>query len=713
MKKLRFILTFVAVTVCCVVSAGRLTAQQPATAQMASLPTYEITGGLATAAKATTLAGRLHLPAEKLVQRNGMISFIDTVNHLAVPTVAVTDAAILDAHRKATKNYYPQLAIEVKGIDYAALSKVSALDSDKALKLASDAFESAGLTPQLATPVVGHTVFKTVSSGATGAPVSTSTNLDTQVSYRFTLKGVPLVGPGAKVQVSYDANGNVIRLIHATRTLKEGPAVKIISADEMRARLVKSLPKNTDVKLRLVYWAPPLTLDVNSSAAWNPKAIIPWYAVTTTTHSVATGTTPAHSITARVRLIPATEDPRYVPTVTLTASARERSLVEAHVAVTGGTPPYTYLWAGSNPDASTNTSDSIRYIPVVRDYRAILRTQSLERNEHVVVSVIDANGVLIQAEQSVPVLAQPAAGSRGDRGSVTYGCESPNDPGPSVTDGSYAPERIAWQQAMGASGAGGGTQNFCWLADSSWPGDYIEPVPPGSLPSSPWINGDADFSNWGINTANIMLYNGDGSPNWIAEMYPGANVNDYNSSNGGGLNSPGDPSGTVLIGSASYAVNYNGSWGAPAANDQLQWLVMYACQVLEADSAAPTPWLRWGPAFNGLHSMVGFETEASDAGVGFMGDFPHNILGVGTSPQTIVQGWLNAAIADDMGTPAAMGPIENVTIHRPFGWPPIVIGISDYGDYYWGKGSVGPTIPKSAINGWWYIQGTDSLQEYP
>jgi hypothetical protein len=41
------------------------------------------------------------------------------------------------------------------------------------------------------------------------------------------------------------------------------------------------------------------------------------------------------------------------------------------------------------------------------------------------------------------------------------------------------------------------------------------------------------------------------------------------------------------------------------------------------------------------------------------------------------------------------------------------IGISDYGDYYWGKGAVGPTIPRESINGWWYIKGTDAVQTFP
>jgi Family of unknown function (DUF6345) len=118
-----------------------------------------------------------------------------------------------------------------------------------------------------------------------------------------------------------------------------------------------------------------------------------------------------------------------------------------------------------------------------------------------------------------------------------------------------------------------------------------------------------------------MLYNGDGWAWGFAEMYPGATLADYDSGGGASLSAPGSTS-DVQIGSQSYTVNYTGSWGAPHPNDNLQWLAMYACQILEDDTANPSPWLRWGPAFNGLHSLLGFETEASDAGVGFMTDFP-------------------------------------------------------------------------------------------
>jgi Family of unknown function (DUF6345) len=191
-------------------------------------------------------------------------------------------------------------------------------------------------------------------------------------------------------------------------------------------------------------------------------------------------------------------------------------------------------------------------------------------------------------------------------------------------------------------------------------------------------------------------------------MYPGATPADYNTPQGGWVLAPTE-SITVQIGSQYYDVAYAGSWGAPYPNDQLQWLPMYACNLLENDAQAPSPWLRWGPAFNGLHSLLAFDTEALDSH-SFVSDFPLGFLGfpfLGLEPQTIVQAWLNAANATDIGTPAAMGPIVNIDVRG------ITLGICDYADYYWGKGPVGPTLSQQLVNGWWYIKGTDAVPSFP
>jgi Family of unknown function (DUF6345) len=652
------------------------------------LPVYRVatTGILET--EAHQLADALKIPAKRLRWLDGEALFVDPDKYLAIPSAAIKDPDIVGRFTGATTNHHPEIPIAVTGIDYAALDRHVPFADGLALRSAAAALASAGLTPASARPTVGHTVFTTVAIGADGTEQKQRrTLLDTHVSYRFTVDGYPLVGPGAQVQISYAAEGDVTRLIHATRVIEPGPSVAIIDADAIRERIASSVTDDVEVDVRLVYLAPSLRNALNGSSHWRPSDIIPWYAVTVR-RMVKHPDRGEHPLTSRVRLIPATDDTRFVPSVTVAATAIDGSRVGARATVSGGTAPYSFLWGGSNPNTSTERGAAVSYEPLTRDLREIIPAHSLRRTEHISVTVVDANGVSAEADTSLLVTALPAPDTHN---SVTYGCESPNDPG------AWTGDRVAWQSAMTAFG--GGSERFCWLADSSWPGDYIEPRAPGTLGPNPWINGDADYRNWGINTANIVFYIGDANPYLFAEMYPGATPAQYNGSGGAYVLAP-NSSTTVEIGSQNYNVPYAGSWGAPYPNDKLQWLPMYACNLLENDANASSPWLSWGQAFNGLHSVLAFDTEAADSNA-FVSDFVVGFLGlpIFSEPLTIVQSWLNAANATDIGTPAAMGPIFNIDVAG------ITLGISDYADHYWGKGAVGPTIPKKIINGWWYIMG--------
>ena len=654
------------------------------------LPVYRVATTGIQESQAHQLAEALRIPARRVRWLDGEASFVDRDKYLAVPSVRIEDRDIVARFTEATTNHHPEIPIAVTGVDYAALDRHVPFADDLALRSAADALENARLTPALARPMVGHTVFTTVAIGADGAEKEQRrTLLDTHVKYRFVVDGHPLVGPGAQIQMSFAADGEVTRLIHATRVLEPGPSVAIIDAEEIRRRTLCSLVDDAVVDVRLVYLAPSLRNALSGAAYWRPSDIIPWYEVTVT--RMATHPDRGeHPLTSRVRLIPATDDVRFVPSASVAASAGEGSRVTARATVSGGTPPYSFLWGGSNPDTFAERSATVSYEPLTRDLREILPEQSLRRNERVSVTVVDANGVSAQADTSLLVTARPAPDTHS---SVTYGCESPNDPG------AWTGDRVAWQNAM--STYGGGSQRFCWQADSSWPGDYIEPAKPGTIGAHPWITGDADYRNWGINTANIVFYIGDANPYVFAEMYPGAAPSQYNTSAGASVLAP-NSSVTVEIGSQNYDVPYTGSWGQPYPNDRLQWLPMYACNLLENDAKASSPWLSWGQAFNGLHSVLAFDTEAGDShpfvtdfALGFLG---FEILFITFEPQTIVQSWLSATDATDIGTAAAMGPMTNVNVG-------VTLGVCNYGDYYWGRGPVGPTIPRNMIHGWWYIQG--------
>jgi hypothetical protein len=162
----------------------------------------------------------------------------------------------------------------------------------------------------------------------------------------------------------------------------------------------------------------------------------------------------------------------------------------------------------------------------------------------------------------------------------------------------------------------------------------------------------------------------------------------------------------VQIASQSYTVSYNGSWGPVGPNDTLEWLLLDDCDMLDLlDGSGLNVAQRWGPAFGGLHVLTGF--ASLDYGNGpFEGGVADRVLGVnGQTAQTIVQSWFNSASATGAGTAAAMGPAIE-----------IVPGffICDYGDYFWGKGPVGPTIVPSSypasMLAYWYVTSTTALQ---
>ena len=182
---------------------------------------------------------------------------MDRDKYLAVPSVRIEDPDIVARFTEATTNHHPDIPIAVTGIDYAALDRHVPFAEDLALKSAAAALESARLTPASARPMVGHTVFTTVAVDADGAErEQRRTLLDTHVSYRFVVDGYPLVGPGAQIQMSFAADGEVTRLIHATRLLEPGPSVAIIDADAIRHRISCSLTDDVEVDVRLVYLAP-------------------------------------------------------------------------------------------------------------------------------------------------------------------------------------------------------------------------------------------------------------------------------------------------------------------------------------------------------------------------------------------------------------------------------------------------------------------------
>jgi hypothetical protein len=341
-------------------------------------------------------------------------------------------------------------------------------------------------------------------------------------------------------------------------------------------------------------------------------------------------------------------------------------------------------------------------------FRLRLASATLPQEEEVSVTVIDANGVSVPAHQTLSVQAVPIPAGAPDP-PITYGCESPYDAGLGTAD------RVSWQAGMATPGAGGGVQRFCWTGNLAWPGDFIEPPVPGVLPGNPPVFGDADFANWGVNTADIVFYVGHGAPWGISTTYPC-----FPTANPGSV--LWDPLITVGVGGPAVTTHwggncgaqanfnvpwYPGSWrtGAQWPNDTLEWLCLLSCDVLQANWNGQTAWQRWGPNFNGLHIVTGFRTVAW-AGTGFPQVFVNNMLGVGRQPMSIVSAWFAAAAArenrpDGTGRAAAMGPTKWLWVSVP---TPHWALFSDQGDFYWGKGPVGFNLYPPFAGSWYVSQ---------
>ncbi len=292
--------------------------------------------------------------------------------------------------------------------------------------------------------------------------------------------------------------------------------------------------RDARINLWLVYWCPSLRRAPGRDTPIAPEHIIPCYAYNSVVRVAEPRRGGPSERRTKIELMPATDDPRFVPAVTLRLSGRER--VEAEAEVHGGREPYSFVWSGSNPEVSGQWNRTISYAPLSRGPTPGNPSshERVERRETVGVTVVDGNGVMMQQSGSINVIARLVPKGKGGGPSASCGTESPREP-------EFAVDRQGWQTGMATPG--GGVQRFAWLVDSAWPGDFIEPNPPDTLTSTPWINGDADYSNWGINTAAIVLNNTDGWATGFCSSEPGATDAEYPTAE---LNYPSDSSGTVV-----------------------------------------------------------------------------------------------------------------------------------------------------------------------
>ncbi len=328
----------------------------------------------------------------------------------------------------------------------------------------------------------------------------------------------------------------------------------------------------------------------------------------------------------------------------------EGTLVSATSLVSGGTPPYSYLWASSSTQLDPATADepSIEYDVTLKGKSAI---------ETLTLVVTDANGLSAQAVESFQVSRGLVGQSQGDPSAGPGGALAL----PALVGGvnDVGTEWVGQSQGLGGSaGNAGGFANrfildniffggnttirFNWGDYDAWEQDFKDPANGG------------DDGNW-VDNVDAVFYTGHANSDGFT--FPGNNQDGF--------------------------LHYTEArWGN---NVDLEWLIVAACGPLQPGTSPNRWWQRWGPAFRGLHLLGGYETVTYDNTV--EGWTWANYM---LSGWTVRQAWMQTGID-------VQGPSEIVAVMGVFGTG----GLSNWNDHYWGEGSVGPDITN--IVGYWKV----------
>jgi subtilisin family serine protease len=687
-----------------------------------SMPTLRLVKFGATPDQAQAAARAFGLTSNDVTLVNGEVSFLDPSNYLAAPTVPVTNPDIIRMLTEQSENPFPNIPLGFEAPNFLAFSNTTVVGANAAVEATAKAFAGANLVPPLGMPIPGNTMLTTVYSNDNNVVLSNNVPLDTVVNYRFaTATGIPIVGPGAQVQVAFMPTGGVSRWHYAAPILEEGREVPILPPATVIARARRFMDPQGFLKPvlipRLVYFVPhwPWPPCLSCPPPNIKNTVLPWYEVIGTATVVDPNTGAQSTVELMPMMLPATDDPEFTPAVTLTADAQGPQ-VFATARVTGGMPPYTYEWAGSSPTISSNTGSEITYTMELRLDTPTLTITRLSEKTAMICWPDPSTGFELFATPSLmPTNWQLVTGqtvvSNGLKCMTVdltgaerlFRLQHSGDPITTsetvvvtVTDanGVQVQEMQTVQVTVTPKLASGkldlfpkvggitdwGTENslspgICagdgvgWQTGMHQPGGGVERYRwNGALAwKKDFIEAPVGFNNLWVDNADITLYCGHGAPTVITFV--------------GG---PGPDPLNLWHNQAPRA------WG----NVDDEWLCFLSCSVLPLNDAAGNAWQRWGGNFDGLHILTGFRNTAW-AGTGFPKLYADNLLGIGKPAMRVRQAWFSAAAAkenraDGTGRAAAMGPIGPG-------------GVWNYNDYYWGKGPVTPDIRWWQFHGWWWL----------
>ena len=434
------------------------------------LPVLKILQAGITDSQAARLAELLKIPKDQMAFDGVELVFVDPVNVLKVPTVPVTDEALIARLRKGSE--VPRGGeLGFEALDIGGLAKIRAMPTQDAMNAILIALDKAGIGLGEGTAMGDGSVFEL--RNQLGDLLVPAVQLDTRVAFQQFFGAVPVIGPGAQFSARLGPDGQATQLHIARRLMGAGEPVPLVPAQTAAVRAFAAsggqfIPEG---EAKLVYFAPSLM--------HNTQFLVPHYDI----GGVAFGAEGQQANKLR-KLVPAVDDLRFVPQLILRASAQGNGVLATAI-VKGGTEPYSYRWFSSSVDLSGFPSDVSSL-----EYNASPRGQA--GPEIVTVEVTDDNGIVVEASQTLQIqlglMAAPA-------GII------PPPPVGSVID--FGTERgVSNMGAANQSGfisrfqADGIVSQFNWAGPWAWEDDFKAPPAGGN--------------NLYVDNADIVFYIGHG-----------------------------------------------------------------------------------------------------------------------------------------------------------------------------------------------------------
>lgn len=401
-----------------------------------AVPVYTVDQEGLTPEEGQALAGAFEIP--NALEPAGSFSYVDAARFADVPLETAGQGEDESGRRTVTQVLDPK-----------ALREIEAVPPEEALERAGRLVELAGLSEGMtARAEVSHSEL-TLSDDRGEQMLSHP--LDTTVSYRLHLGGMPVTGQGARLRVTFAPDGAVSQLSHALRKVSRAGEVPVIPPDEARAACAALYAEGVQqAEPTLGYHFPELAAE-RANGEGGVKMIFPQY----TCHPLAETGDQAS------RLVPAVR--RAAPAGEVTAT-RSGDTIEASIEVSGGAEPYSYSWSSS----TTALPAGLQGGPEV-SYRRQARDEVT--SEQVTVEVTDANGLTATASVALPgdgsAQAATAPGGGGFGALTEVGIEQTVD---------------EWQCAQASAdgfkaemAAHGVATQFDWRGHSAWEWDFKDP----------------------------------------------------------------------------------------------------------------------------------------------------------------------------------------------------------------------------------------------